>query len=60
MRGDDMSRTDPPQPPLSPDPPAPQDPEAQAPDLPSAPPEDREAPDGTGVSSHAGTVEAPD
>jgi hypothetical protein len=50
-----------PQPPLAPDPPEPTDPDARAPDLmPMAPPEDRDIPDGTDVSTGAGTVEAPD
>lgn len=47
-------------PPLSPDPPAPPGQDVEAPDIAFEPPDDRETPDGMGVSDDAATIEAPD
>jgi hypothetical protein len=54
-----MTEADP-QPPLSPDPPDPPGGHVEAPDIDVEPPDDRDTPDGTAVSSEAGAVEAPD
>ena len=49
------------EPPLAPDPPEPPGPAVEAPDPPPVdPPDERDIPDGTAVSTEAGTVEAPD
>jgi hypothetical protein len=48
------------QPPLSPDPPEPAGGDNRAPEIDVDRPDDQDVPDATGVSSDAGTVEAPD
>jgi hypothetical protein len=47
-------------PPLNPDPPAAPGQDVEAPEIEVDPPDDRDIPDGTAVSTTAGAVEAPD
>jgi len=59
MWGDQMTDAEV-QPPMSPDQPEPADRDDRAPEIEVDRPDDRDVPDAAGVSSDAGTVEAPD